>query len=98
MDIDKGLVPSNPDLVIGEEPLVSLAPTGRVGKKWKKIGRNQKETTGSGELPVGVKRSLIGEEVIADEGFSKGKQARLDALMVSSDSTVVAVPQSCRQP
>ncbi|KAI7982234.1 hypothetical protein LOK49_LG15G01883 [Camellia lanceoleosa] len=62
MDIDKGLVLSNPNLVIREEPLVSLAPAGTVGKKLKKIARNQKGTAGSSELPMGVKRSLIGEK------------------------------------
>ncbi|KAL7256445.1 hypothetical protein ACSBR1_010383 [Camellia fascicularis] len=86
----------SPDLVIREEPFVSLAHVGRVGKKWKKITRNHKGNSGSGALYVGVKRHLLDKEVQADDGDSKEKWVRLGALVASPDSTVEAGTQPRR--
>ncbi|GMP21825.1 hypothetical protein CsSME_00000096 [Camellia sinensis var. sinensis] len=98
MDLDQGLVLQSPTLVNREEPLVSLAQAGRVGKKWKKIARNHKGDSGSGALYVGVKRNLIDKEVQADDGDSKEKRARLGALVAGPDSTAEAGSQPRRQP
>ncbi|THG18158.1 hypothetical protein TEA_018763 [Camellia sinensis var. sinensis] len=64
MEIDPGLVTQPSELVTREEPLISLAPAGRVGKKWKKIARSQIGDFGLDALHVGLKRSLIDKKAL----------------------------------
>ncbi|GMP55489.1 hypothetical protein CsSME_00020295 [Camellia sinensis var. sinensis] len=97
MEIEPGIVTPPSQLVTREEPLISLAPAGKVGKKWKKIVRPQIGDFGLDTLHVGHKRSLIDTKVLVDEVDSKEKRARLDDLVVGLDSTVVAGIQPRRQ-
>ncbi|KAI7985086.1 hypothetical protein LOK49_LG14G00016 [Camellia lanceoleosa] len=78
MNIETEVVLTNPALECREEPLVSLVPTGRVGKKWKKIPRTQQRAPGSGAVHAGVKRSLIADTGLADDGGSQEKRLRIE--------------------